>query len=817
MADDRPGGWREMRVFISSTFRDMQAERDHLVRFVFPRLREELLKRRIHFVDVDLRWGVTSDQDAFQLCMDEIDRCHPRFICMLGGRYGWVPPPRTVEHRVMEDLLAGEGASALAALYERQQGSDLWRLKPKPKAEAEVAAWNECAGEAAELLRAAGVDEAERSITASEVLHGALGHRRLNEPTYRYFYFREPPVPDGIPSERIEEYREPLGSFAESALENLKDRIRGAEGRVQTAPGQIETRPLPVRPYRGLQEFGALVLKDILESVAAELGEEPTEGGDVFTEENAFAEEFVETRVQHYVVGTRGPLLAALRAHAEGSGGNGYLCVVGAPGSGKSALLAWFYREYRDGVDDTLVIAHFVGANASNVRELLRRVCHELAAGVGGSTEGIPADYEGLRTAFPELLAKAAESKRVVLLIDAVNQLDATHGGQGMRWLPDELPPNVRVVLSALPGPVLDSLRARAEPPIQEPLGPLKKADADSIIDAFLARYRKELDSEQRGLLLAKTDVREGGSPLYLLTALEELRTLGIYEAITRRIRKLPGEVGDLFHWILVDRLEKDEIFRDEAGNRIGDSLVPAFCSYLAVGRGGMSEAELVELIAPGDPLGNVAALRSLLRPYLMRRGELLDFFHPQLREAVERKYLTDEQKRLDAHRAVADYFRREADPAADRSWNASPRGLSELPYHLTEGGGNDDERWRELYGVLTDFRFLERKATDVGAVEETDADGNTSTTYTGVFMLQDDFERALAKMPAGRGAGRNGRRRIIVTGTDLGNGLQIRCPHCNEFVDFQEEWRGREEDCPRCESPWKVNNFLVERPAPSP
>ncbi|MEO0082545.1 MAG: DUF4062 domain-containing protein [candidate division WOR-3 bacterium] len=33
--------WRTVRVFISSTFRDMQAERDHLVRFVFPRLREE--------------------------------------------------------------------------------------------------------------------------------------------------------------------------------------------------------------------------------------------------------------------------------------------------------------------------------------------------------------------------------------------------------------------------------------------------------------------------------------------------------------------------------------------------------------------------------------------------------------------------------------------------------------------------------------------------------------------------------------------------------------------------------------------------------
>ena len=54
------GAWRTVRVFISSTFKDMQAERDHLVRFVFPKLRKELLHRRIHLIDVDRRWGVPA-------------------------------------------------------------------------------------------------------------------------------------------------------------------------------------------------------------------------------------------------------------------------------------------------------------------------------------------------------------------------------------------------------------------------------------------------------------------------------------------------------------------------------------------------------------------------------------------------------------------------------------------------------------------------------------------------------------------------------------------------------------------------------------
>jgi hypothetical protein len=90
--------WKTVRVFISSTFRDMQAERDHLVRFVFPRLREQLLSRRIHLVDVDLRRGVTSEQDASEVWREIINECRPRFLCMLGGRYGWVPPgkPRSI-------------------------------------------------------------------------------------------------------------------------------------------------------------------------------------------------------------------------------------------------------------------------------------------------------------------------------------------------------------------------------------------------------------------------------------------------------------------------------------------------------------------------------------------------------------------------------------------------------------------------------------------------------------------------------------------------------------------------------------------------
>jgi nephrocystin-3 len=53
---------RTVRIFISSTFRDMQEDRDYLVKFVFPELRRRCRERQVKFVEVDLRWGITDKQ-----------------------------------------------------------------------------------------------------------------------------------------------------------------------------------------------------------------------------------------------------------------------------------------------------------------------------------------------------------------------------------------------------------------------------------------------------------------------------------------------------------------------------------------------------------------------------------------------------------------------------------------------------------------------------------------------------------------------------------------------------------------------------------
>jgi len=53
-----------LRVFVSSTFRDMAAEREELAKRVFPKIRRLCESRDLLFTEIDLRWGVSDEERA---------------------------------------------------------------------------------------------------------------------------------------------------------------------------------------------------------------------------------------------------------------------------------------------------------------------------------------------------------------------------------------------------------------------------------------------------------------------------------------------------------------------------------------------------------------------------------------------------------------------------------------------------------------------------------------------------------------------------------------------------------------------------------
>lgn len=90
-----PHSQSELRIFISSTFHDLAEEREYLVKKVFPEIRQLCRERGVQFTEIDLRWGLTEEEalqgKVIRTCLEEIDRCRPYFIGIIGSRYGWTP------------------------------------------------------------------------------------------------------------------------------------------------------------------------------------------------------------------------------------------------------------------------------------------------------------------------------------------------------------------------------------------------------------------------------------------------------------------------------------------------------------------------------------------------------------------------------------------------------------------------------------------------------------------------------------------------------------------------------------------------------
>lgn len=84
-----------VRVFLSSPYRDMQAERAYLHEVVFPRVAEQYQASGHTLEIVDPRLTAANEEEAegletLEWALDEVAACRPHFLCLLGNNYGKV-------------------------------------------------------------------------------------------------------------------------------------------------------------------------------------------------------------------------------------------------------------------------------------------------------------------------------------------------------------------------------------------------------------------------------------------------------------------------------------------------------------------------------------------------------------------------------------------------------------------------------------------------------------------------------------------------------------------------------------------------------
>jgi len=673
--------WKTIRIFISSTFRDMFVERDHLVRVVFPELKERCRKKHIHLIDVDLRWGVT-EQDAqegkaLDICLDEIDSCRPYFLGLLGQRYGYIPDKHhhsITAQEIFHGVLHNDLPTQIIDLRSILEGKLEGRALSNEQTSALVRCYPWDADKRKHLLRP------EISKDEEEVIRTAFAQYSSYQRDRSFFFFRNESLTEKLADDKRNDFFDSDPSLT-GKLAMLKKSIRD-EG-------------LPCFDYDSIEAFGQHVLEVLWKRIDAEVDTVEAEE-DWLKKEAEYHELFIADRTRRFV--GRRDALDRMHAFCDKADGPSVLIVAGEPGCGKSALMGRFSEEVLHNHADWLILPHFVGASpgSTSLRLTLRRLCTHLNRSLGITDEATE-DIKVLFTTFPELLTKAAEQNKILIVLDAVNQLEKTDNAHTMSWLPQVLPGKIKIVISTLQGEACRALMARRQPPNVEEIRGLHEPEIEEYVTGYLKEIKKEFPNPT--VTRSFFSKVKTGNPLYIQVALEELRVFGQFEKVAERVKALPDDIPALFAQVL-ERIEGD----------FTPALVKDCMSYIACGRQGMTAEELQALLkgyaprivceAEATKLPDMlwARLYRAFSAYLFERSGVIDFFHGQLREAVGTRYLDVVMARDRYHKDIAFYL--------EGRWKEPYlRALDELPHQRTKAKDTGG-----IERVLTDLEFVEAK-----------------------------------------------------------------------------------------------------------
>ena len=501
-----------------------------------------------------------------------------------------------------------------------------------------------------------------KSFTELEICHGVLNKPESAENAF--FYFRDP--------EYLKSKQPDYEPDNPKKIIDLKKRIKKSGTRVK-------------ENYRNPKELGELVFND-LKKLIDDLYPEGSEL-DPLDRDALEHELYAYSRFKVYI--SRQEYYDRLTSHIESE--NQPLIVLGESGSGKSALLANWVENYRTANPANLYITHYIGATpySTDWALMIRRIMGEFKRRYEFGEE-IPTDASKLRLAFANWLhmASAAAGKtgeKIIIILDALNQLEDKDSAPDLVWLPPMIPSNVRMLLSTLSGRPLDDLMKRDWPTLE--VHPFSDRERKVLVDEYLGQYGKSLAEKRVDTIVSS---KQTGNPLFLRSLLDELRVFGTHEHLDRAIEYYlsSGTIPELYEKIL-KRIERD--YEIEWPGLVDDAM-----ASLWVSRRGLSEEELLDLLGAGGyplPRSQWSQFYSAVEHLLVNRNGLMGFSHDYVRQAVNNRYLPGETDIVSARMRLVDYFSKQ---------ELNPRKVDELPWQLSEA-----KSWQKLCEVLSDAHFF--------------------------------------------------------------------------------------------------------------
>ncbi|XP_069100415.1 telomerase protein component 1 isoform X1 [Pleurodeles waltl] len=687
--------WQSIRVFISSTFRDMHGERDLLIRSVFPELRARASRFFLSIEEIDLRWGITEEESRSNrqlgLCLSEVARSQI-FLGMLGNRYGHVPQE-----------------------YDLPNLPHFEWLQSYPRG---------------------------ASITELEAMQFLKNNPISSHPS-AFFYFRDPTFTCSVPRQWLQDFTAE-STEASRRMSDLKNCL-SQHGNANYSCYSCEWGGVTDgKPYvKELEEFGSQVLQDIWEFIKKTyimVEDEVPED-----EEKVAQEAYLDYNHRQFCA--RSKLLASASSMIEKSqhgapAGGRVLAISAGPSEGKTVFMAALVNKLNtvknkknqaDSSSMSDIFFHFSHGSpgAQSVDKMLFRLCTQLNLRLKRNSS-LPVTYRGLVSEFFSLLQSISLSLRrqhsVILLIDGADCLLGQSGQRTSDWIPERLPQRVHLVLSMDENSsLLSALKKRKDASFLS-LGPLEPSDRAEIVRHTLALYGKRLDesafNNQMRLLLIKKGSQQ---PLYLKLISEELRTFAVYEKVSEMIKSFPASLPPLMQHVLAT-LEQEH----------GLETVTTSLTALYIARNGLQERDLYSILTMCSEVGPVGssvtweeAQRAVgctgLLPmasfsYLMTSfksilglaassaisDSTLHLSNSHLRSAIEKRYLKKARLAKTVHLLIAAHLWKSVDPEhLDPFRKPDVDSISELPYHLIHSGCLD-----QLSSLLTNLHFLSAHVT---------------------------------------------------------------------------------------------------------
>ncbi len=538
---------RNISVFVSSTFNDMQTERDLIRDSIAPELQDTVRKYGCNLDFVDLRWGINTkdmseteaNRKILQTCFDEIHNSRPFFVAFIAERYGWVPDSEDVREAFRND---------------GQEISD---------------------------------EDLEKSITELEIdcaLHS------FPDPEHCLFFFRKP-----IDYGDDEAARHSFVSEGadKRKLELLKQRIlRLYPANVAEYDGVWNAETQRVE---GLEELEVLLGERIGKTLEEELS---TGNAPVSPTEECIR--YTESLISSYNATFAGREAETARIFEYLDRPDSRLAtLVGDSGSGKSALMS--HVAVLAEQQGYAVLPFFAGCHeyAQSAEHLMDAIATRAC-----TLSGTDCPEGETATRYYSAVNNLALHDRTLLIVDAVNQLAPSASEEMLVWLNMfALHPSVKVLLSATPD--YDKLRqlvARNSEIID--IDAFSDADVGSVSQKFFHTNHRQINDALLNAIVSKED-GACNRPVYLMTLLTRLNNIGKedFAAIHRRERELGESPIDAIFNYLTERVHEapsrlelllDDFLKSIAA-RLGD-ICYIFTAAIAGSRRGVSERFLEKI-----------------------------------------------------------------------------------------------------------------------------------------------------------------------------------------------------------------------------